>query len=280
MSQNVQTVETLYGNKITIFENDFIGEIIIKRGIYEKEVLEITRKLLGSIPSPIVLDVGANIGNHSLALSAKAHLVLAFEPVPEIYGLLVKNIAQNNIHNIQAYNYALSDSNGSAVIFVTKNNNLGGSSLEERGDNVKPVNTVKRIGDELLAELNISKVDLIKIDVEGHELFVLEGLSKAIRKQKPYIIMEWEDPESIERLNNSDFMQKLFSEYHVYVLSTNFNINYWKSKSFPKIRRKLARIFLPRKPRIYPFERKMRGNLLFVPNRVKRRSLETLLYHS
>ncbi|MFZ9585699.1 MAG: hypothetical protein ACO280_12205, partial [Pseudohongiellaceae bacterium] len=64
-----RTLTTSLGHVMTVFKDDYIGDKILKQGLYERENLALLLDLLGKIENPVVLDIGANIGNHALAFS-------------------------------------------------------------------------------------------------------------------------------------------------------------------------------------------------------------------
>ncbi|MEG0234073.1 MAG: FkbM family methyltransferase [Hafnia sp.] len=215
----VTQVKNCFGQTINCVKNDLISELIVKDGIYEKPSIDLMISILKSIDNPIFLDVGANIGNHSLAVSNFADCVLSFEPVPFTYNLLSENIKINNIDNIQAYNVAFSDENKVTDILFNMSGNIGGSTLELPSGNNK-YNTIKIkavVGDEFLSSKKIPKVDFIKIDVEGHELHTLDGLKNTIIKNRPFIQMEWNDEKIITGFLK--FFENNMNGYHIYYLS-------------------------------------------------------------
>ncbi len=251
---------------MTVFENDHVGRKIIRQGLYEKENLSLLADILSRIPSAVVLDVGANIGNHTLAFSQRAAQVHAFEPLPRAFTLLKRNIAQNSLDNAHAYKVALSDENAPATLYMVAEGNLGASSFDRRQTDVQPVTVEKRIGDELLAELSVSKVDLIKLDVEAHELFALRGLMETLAHHRPFIAMEWNDPLTIERLTDSPELRFLRREYTIHVMGSNYDRGYWRGEAFAFVRRKWTRLVKERLPRLYAFDpARIYKNLLLVP---------------
>src|SRR5690606_36340507 len=82
--ENTQTVRSTFGHSITVFKNDHVGDKIARNGLYEKETLTLLLALLSRIDRPVVLDIGANIANHTLAFATCAQAVHAFEPIPLI----------------------------------------------------------------------------------------------------------------------------------------------------------------------------------------------------
>lgn len=265
MIRNTADVKNIYGQTITVFENDYVGNRIVEKGIYEKELLDYSAKILRNMQQPVVLDVGANIGNHALNFALSAKHVYAFEPVPDIFSVLTKNIQQNNLSNIHCVNAALSHENGSAQIYIF-HGNMGATSFDKHHDNVAPVTVSKRIGDEFIAEQGITNVDFIKIDTEGHESFVLAGLQNTIKQFRPFVIVEWHDPVTISRFKEANTLNFLFSDYDIYVLGSNFDFLYWSGKPLAKLRHRLTKLFSKKRACLYAFDQtKAYKNILLVP---------------
>lgn len=132
----------------------------------------------------VVVDAGAHIGTFSIALASKARKVFAFEPTKVTFEILQKNIKENNCGNVEAFNCALS--NKLDRLQVTPGEELGKTSYTKATEDAgeffegRALDTV--VGDE--------KVRLIKIDVEGMELQVMEGAEKTIKKDRPLIYFE------------------------------------------------------------------------------------------
>ena len=135
------------------------------------------------------LDIGANVGNHAL-FAAKvlgAERVIACEPNPKAYRILLSNIALNDLGGvIQHIRFGLSNGVGLASIEEPAHGmNLGGARLIE-GDG--PIEL--RRGDDLFPSEDIG---FIKVDVEGHELEVLNGLRDTIGRCRPNMLVEVND---------------------------------------------------------------------------------------
>lgn len=266
MKTATTTIKNIYGQIITVFDDDYIGQKVIAKGIYEKQLISYAEKILEAMDQPVVFDIGANIGNHSLAFSRKAKLVYAFEPVPQIYDVLSQNVNQNQLDNVRCMNMALSNVNAEDDIFLFQDN-LGGTSFDEHEKHDCPIRVSKRIGDEVVAEQDVVGVDFMKIDTEGHEAYVLQGLAKTIKKYQPYIIVEWNDPLTIKRFQEANILENIFTEYQGFVLGSNFDSGYWLGKSFAKFKRRLTRSFCRKQVRLYHFDpRQAYKNILLVPN--------------
>jgi len=264
---DTRLLTTLLGHQITVFNNDHVGDKIARQGLYEKENLLLLLALLKQIPSPVVLDIGANIGNHTLAFATVASQVHAFEPLPHIFNLLQDNISRNQLANVTAYPLALSDQAGEDTLYMVLKGNFGASSFDKRTSGVEPVRVSKVIGDAWLESCALPKPDLVKIDVEAHEVFVLRGLRHTLETHLPFITMEWNDPLTIERLQGSAELDFLQTRYQILVLGSNYDRGYWLGKPLAFLRRKLTRFLTPRKAVLYPFDpNKLYKNLLLIPH--------------
>jgi len=149
-------------------------------------------------PGDRVLDIGANIGVYSKILSqlvGASGQVLAFEPVPMTYGFLSFTIRQLQMTNVKAFNVALSDKSGQAVMEVPQ--------FEQGVDNYymarimagAPDSTLQhalirceRLDDVLKTES--TPIAFMKIDVEGHELECIQGAVATIEQSRPSLLIE------------------------------------------------------------------------------------------
>lgn len=263
---NTALVTTNLGHRMTVFRNDHVGDKIMRHGLYEKENLELLLKLLAQLPQAVVLDIGANIGNHTLAFATRAQTVHAFEPIPYLCEVLKENVARNALVHVQVHNVALSDHGGTATINMVSAGNYGASSFDRRTEGTTPVTVKLATGDDFVATHGIARVDFVKIDVEAHEVFVLRGLMATLRRDLPFITMEWNDPLTIERLRGSEELQFLQQHYVIHVLGSNYDRAWWAGKPFAFIRRKLTRLLHPRRAVLYAFDPgRLYKNLLLVP---------------
>lgn len=170
-------------------KNDmYIGKSIEKYG----EFSELEAKLFEQIckNKDVIIEVGANIGAHTINLSKLVGegFVIAFEPQRLVFQSLCANLAINSISNVYAFQEAVSDENGTMLIpecDFTKTNNFGGINIE----NAKKGTLINKI--KLDNFINrISSLKLLKIDVEGMEIGVINGAIELIKKFKPIIYVE------------------------------------------------------------------------------------------
>ena len=205
--------------------NNYIEWNIFFLGGYEKEELALYRKVLKNLyKDPLMLDIGSNNGSHSLYLSSYCNKIFSFEPDQRIYKLLIKNIQLNRIQNIQTFNLAISDLNKKNQIFYSSNDfNLGTGSLnkDHNLNNKKEILVSTLKGDQICNKF--SKVDFIKIDVEGHELNVLEGLRKTIEEFSPTIALEISN-KSLKLIRNKlELKSLIYEKYSIFKIMTNIN---------------------------------------------------------
>ena len=83
--------------KIYGFKDDFVADNIRENGVYEREFYEFLVSFLSAIDKPICIDVGANIGSHTLTMAKYLQLVIAYEPIPFIFKLLKQTLNANAI---------------------------------------------------------------------------------------------------------------------------------------------------------------------------------------
>lgn len=159
-------------------------KIIDSKVFYELDVLEEISSL--GLGNGLFVDVGANIGNHSLFFSIILDReVVAFEPAEEAFSQLVQNIRLNRAENlVTCYRIALGATQGRGHMNMVPGN-LGASHFTADGGGGVQLETL----DSLLYEKNRS-IALIKIDVEGSEVEVLRGAVKVLERDAPLLIVE------------------------------------------------------------------------------------------
>ena len=163
-----------------------IGKSIYKYGFWEKETTDtVVSKVKEGM---IILDVGADIGYYSLLFSklvGNNGMIYSFEPIPEAKGYLDVNICLNNIMNVKSYEFALFDEEGFSYI-----EDPFGKSRLNNNPNTQNYDSI-RVQTKKFDSLKInSRIDLIKIDVEGSEMNVLTGMKETIKKYHPIILLE------------------------------------------------------------------------------------------
>lgn len=183
-----------------LFKHDDVVSNHVRAGGYEKELQDLSTKLLAGHSDGIVLDIGANLGSYVVPLAKQhSHLTfLSFEPQRLIYLQLCTNIFLNRLDNVLPYQYALSDAEWQENLTLpdyAEETNIGAFSVDpEVRANDYEVKTVGRSEDitaTLLDRFMLNNIRLIKIDVEGHELAALRGAHHTLIENKfPPIIFE------------------------------------------------------------------------------------------
>ena len=141
-----------------------------------------------------IIDIGGHIGSFSLLANKflkKNGKQFVFEPVPDNFNLVMKNITINNLTNsIKPFNYAVSDEIGTAKIFISSDN-TGGSRLHLPDPSSKSFEIVKVTTlDEIYKTNKLDFIDLLKIDVEGSEHSIITSSKKILINKVKYIICE------------------------------------------------------------------------------------------
>lgn len=173
--------------------NSFLDWSVFFYGAYEKEYLFFLKNLVKDTTDPVFIDVGANVGHHSLFMSQFCSQVHSFEPNPEVRKKIEEKILINSLNNISVHNVGLGVKNEDLPFYSPKGANKGtGSFIADHSLN-NELGTTLRVanGDEYISNLLLSKIDLIKIDVEGFEKNVLIGLKDTIEKYRPTIVIEY-----------------------------------------------------------------------------------------
>lgn len=210
-NRKCEKFKTLYDFNICIFFNDKVSREISIDGIFEKEELQLILKFLKS--RKVFIDVGANIGNHSIFYSKYFDKVLSFEAHPLTFEVL--RINTKRLKNVRIHNYALSNKSKHLYFDNKSTNNVAGLSLKSKGD----LKVKSKIFDNEFK--NIKNIDLIKIDVEGHESKVIEGMESTLIKNECFLMLEFDainykNSLMIKRLKKIGFK-------YFYFFSQNFN---------------------------------------------------------
>lgn len=169
--------------------HDSIGRDLFFDGEYEPQTIEIIERLMPT--GGVMIDAGANIGAISLPVAQKSNTTIwALEPGKRIFEALQKNIALNKTGNVHAVNAALSFENGEAP-FYESDRVHGWSGLVKIGSfEVQQTQTVRL--DDFCHRQQIAQINVLKLDVQGWEYFVLQGAGDLLDGRIKNIIFEFE----------------------------------------------------------------------------------------
>lgn len=186
----------------------------IKRGSFNTDEPEY--KLLRNfiVKGSWVIDIGANIGHYSKRFSDLVGCdgrVIAFEPIPETFAILAANLRQAECDNVSLFNAAVSDKT-----------DVVGMNIPSFKTGLKNYYQAHLTTDSKISELKVislqidrlelpGTISLVKIDAEGHELKVLEGMKELLCRDHPILIVETDQAEIVELLKCLGYVNKKIS---------------------------------------------------------------------
>jgi len=136
----------------------------------------------------VFLDIGAHIGIYTVRLAKRVSKVIALEPEPKNYNLLRRNIIINRV-NDKTVALPIAASNVDGYTYLCVKRGSGAHTLEDLRNCIKKVKLVTLRMDTLLRILDIEKVDIVKIDVEGHKNKVVSGMREILRYSPPRVLV-------------------------------------------------------------------------------------------
>lgn len=219
----LEHTQTRYHRNFAYWKNDeVIGKNLREYGEYQQKEIDLLIGLLNSVNSKqkVVWDIGANIGVHTSAFSKHSAFVCSWEANPQNFKLLRMNTQGKLAPNVKVHNVAISNGKKDTIQIQdfdqSKSSNKGELSIVEKGG----VEISARSIDSYM--MNYPLPSLIKIDVEGHELEVLQGALVMLKTVKPILYFETADKgsyaEHIKFLKDLDYRMWWFA-------CPNFNKN-------------------------------------------------------
>lgn len=206
------------------YEGDFDNHIdfdIYYFGAFEKPILFFMRDYLKAVAdqAAVFVDIGANIGQHSLFVSRLVSEVHAFEPYDKVGNRLRHQIALNTLDNIHLHAVGISDENGRQAFFAPTGRNLGIGSFDTNttnkgNQNIGELQLVN--GDDYFQELGIERIDVMKIDVEGLEKKALAGLEQSLKKFRPLVLLELTYGQELSFVGMEELAEYFPGDYQFY----------------------------------------------------------------
>jgi FkbM family methyltransferase len=164
---------------------------------YQQNSLETAYSLMSNFKT--VIDIGANIGLHSVRFAQKFQHVFSFEPVLANFECLEKNVSI--FPNVKLYKHGLGEIEKKEIISLPKSwNNCGAFSIVDFKDSQEELIN-EEIQIKRLDDFNFN-CDLIKIDTQGFEMSVIKGGLETIKKNKPVLILEIEFKKNMAKINS------------------------------------------------------------------------------
>jgi FkbM family methyltransferase len=178
------TTVTYFGARMSCKTSDIIQSRILHFGVWEPEVSRVIQELLS--PGDVFVDIGANVGYDTLLGSWRVGptgAVVAIEAMPTTFALLQRNLALNvGARNVRAVQLAASDKPGTLDLYHVEDNNIGAAStLAHRGTRLVGTATAAPFI-SILRDDELSRVRLVKIDIEGSEPAVLRNMLDNIER--------------------------------------------------------------------------------------------------
>ena len=207
--QHIRVKHCRHGPMAFNVQDRFIGRSFDLYGEYVEGEIQMFDQLLR--PGMVALDVGANIGAHTIFMARKVQpggVVIAFEPQRQIFQLLCANVALNAIQNVHTFHAATGAEEGQIkvpMVNYEEEGNFGGVALggHENGETVA-CRTIDSYG--------LGQCHFMKIDVEGMECETLAGADATIKRCRPFLYIENDRRDRAEEL-----LTRLFGlEYRVY----------------------------------------------------------------
>jgi FkbM family methyltransferase len=140
-------------------------------------------------------DIGANVGHHTLFMAPLADQVIAFEPSDDLAAAIADKIALNKLNNVRVFPYALGSADEEVEYFPGLGANSGAGSLLRSFPGVSEDSFAVKVrkGDSFFESMDLPKMDLVKLDVQGYEPQVVSGLAERVRRDRPAILSEMTD---------------------------------------------------------------------------------------
>jgi FkbM family methyltransferase len=174
-------------------------------------------------PGDVFVDIGANIGYFSLLASGivgNRGQVIAFEPLSENVACLLDTCSRNQAQNIVCLSLALNDVGGLVTLHLPDDGQVGLTSLRPVGTRTRRVLCCRLDG--ILDETLFAKVRLIKLDVEGAEMNVVNGMERLFeRGHRPFVICEVTDAFTRSLGSSASMLVQRFASYDYQLFGTH-----------------------------------------------------------
>lgn len=225
---NTVVAMTRSGYPMRVFPNEMIGRNVYLAGRFDPTIAAVLASLVR--PGDCFLDVGANIGVVSCELLHQNPdlNVLAVEPQPKVFEVLKENLSTFG-DRARCVRVGMSDQSGVASMRVNLAN-LGGSGIttdsSPAADDDDFLSIELKTAPEILADAGLDRVDLVKIDVEGHQQQVLHSMLPVIQLHRPRgIVLEHEGDMS----DPADPVRAMFDSLGYRVSGIAKRLNGWKA---------------------------------------------------
>lgn len=193
-------------------------------GAFEKPLLFFLRDAMHSMApqDTVFIDIGANVGQHSLFMAAHGCAVHSFEPFAPVREQLQKQISANHLQTIQVHPVGLSNDNTRLPFYAPTGNNVGIGSFDASTTSkgnvaIGELELVR--GDDALSALGVTRIDLMKMDVEGFEKLALAGLQQTLLSTRPLLVCEITYGQALSFGSPEDLLAHLPPHYQLFTFN-------------------------------------------------------------
>jgi FkbM family methyltransferase len=212
--------------RVTLYPGNETSRSIFVTGLYEPNEFFLLSKILK--PGMTFVDVGANMGLYTLYAARRvgpAGRVLAIEPSTREIAILENNIRLNALTNVRVRTDPLSDEVAEVELLVAQaqysgHNTLGAFGYSTQLDHREKAQS--NLLDDVVTAEGLSRIDVVKIDIEGSELKALRGATGTIQRHHPLLLLELSDRALQHQNANSSDVLSLLAQfgYKVYTFDT------------------------------------------------------------
>ena len=245
---------TKFGVSYNVRFPDFIQQMIYYFGVWEPPITRIMQQCLSE--GSIFVDVGANIGYNSCLASklvGTTGRVHAIEASPSIFATLLENIALNKAENITPYSKAVYDRETKISLYKGPISNIGYSTTSQhrarRDDLHEEAAVIAQPLQMIVPAADLYEARLIKIDVEGAEWFVINGIRDHLGRfsSKTEWLIELNPTEIREQGGDVDVIVKLFTNagYKLYMVENKYDVGWYIKESDCYGTRRLGELLSP-----------------------------------
>ena len=202
-TSSAEFVVPFYGATYRGNFDTFIDWSVYYYGAYERDDLELIGDFLAALGDPVFVDVGANVGHHTLFAATRCRRVIAVEPFEPLVRRIRQKVDDNSLANVTIVACGLGERDETAPYTPSSTNNTGTGAFGVSASGAAVMLPVRR-GDEVLAETDASRVGFLKIDTEGFEDHVLRGLSRTLAARGRLVWFEWSGRMAADRADARD----------------------------------------------------------------------------
>ena len=173
--------------------DSFIDWCIYFIGIFNEREINLIKDVGKSLKEKnVFLDIGSNTGEFCMTMAQIFPKVIGVEPFIHVYEQSLVNAKINNLSNIRVFNIALGEKKDKTKIFIPTTNNKGIATIipPEKTTNFIEKEVLMLTADDFLADNNIEKIEIVKLDAQGYEINVLSGMKKILIDFKPIIFFD------------------------------------------------------------------------------------------